>query len=432
MQNRKTRIAIILEVKKRELPFLSILEYILTKEGYDVKLIPFRSMSVWRLLRFRPDIILVNGIRTTDPYFYNQIALPKQLFHAKVLCYYSEQIGYYDLSIADSYKNQLVYDNVDYHIGWGPRFCRDLEKSGVDKEKLWYIGSLQYDIDVYSKKDNVTIKKELAKSYGIDPNKRWILYADNIIKEYQPANLYEQRRMDSFNVVKKVAEKNPDAIILFRPHPETYKEEMQRIKMFFTENKNVIFNNEGHVYYWTASSDATVIWCSTSSLQAMFMNKPIFGFMTSDKQNLERYWYKDMLPLYEDYNKLADDVRMTFDGKIPDIELKTRKARAEYVKEWYFKKDGFAFNRLVAIIKEAEKADFHPLYGEGCKLKTTKLLDSLYYELRAYIGDIVKGRNVERNVSNKEIELERQKYDLTRYQHIDFCIKQSESGKYFE
>lgn len=432
MQNKKTRIAIIIEVKKRELPFFSILEEVLSIEGYEVKIIPFRSFSLLKLLKFRPDIVVVNGIRTTYPYYYTQIALPKQLFKAKIVCYYSEQIGYYDMSIAGSYKNQLVFDNVDYHVGWGPRFCRDLEKEGVRHNSLWYIGSLQYDIDYYSKVDDVSIKSELSKKYGIDGSKRWILYADNIIKEYQPSELYEQRRQDSFDVVKKTAYKNPNALIIFRPHPEISKEEMRQIRNYFIANDNVVFNNEGHIYYWTASSDAIIVWCSTSSLQAMFMNKPIFGFMTSDKQNLERYWFRGILPLYEDYDKLADDLYKTFEGVLTEEEAKTREARLEYVKEWYFKKDGMAFNRFVALIKEVEKSKFRPLYGRECNMSFSYFCRILYYQIRAFIGDVVKGRNDDRNISYAEISSEKQKYDFSRYEHKEFVIKQSESGNFFD
>lgn len=432
MKNRKTRIAIIIEVKKRELPFFSILDEVLKKEGYEVKLIPFRSMCTWRLLKFQPDIILVNGLRTTNPYYYKQIAIPKQFFNSKVVCYYSEQVGYYDKSLASSYRNQLVFDNVDYHVAWGPRFCRDLEKEGVDHSKLWYIGSLQYDIDVFHRDNASSVKDQLSQKFGIDKSKKWVLYADNIIKEYQPKELYEQRRMNSFNVVKKTAEKNPDAVVIFRPHPDTSIEEMNRIKDFFKNNDNIIFNNQEHVYYWTLSSDAVIIWCSTSSIQAMFLNKPVFGFLTSDRQELENYWYKGILPLYDDYDQLALDIHNSFHDVVSEKESQTRKARIEYVKEWYFKKDGLSFNRMVSLIKEVDKSEFKPLYGEGCKVKTRTLLQILYYELRAYMGDMIKGRNSLRNVSSQEIKEEKSKYDFTRYKHIDFETKQSESGKFFE
>ena len=297
---------------------------------------------------------------------------------------------------------------------------------------MWYIGSLQYDIDYYSILDNESIKSELSKKYGIDGCKRWILYADNIIKEYQPSELYEQRRQDSFDVIKKIAIKNPDALIIYRPHPETSKEEMRQIRNYFIDNDNVVFNNEGHIYYWTASSDATIVWCSTSSLQAMFMNKPIFGFMTSDKLNLESYWFRGILPLYEDYEKLADDLYKTFEGELSEEEAKTREARAGYVKEWYFKKDGMAFNRFVALIKEVEKSEFRPLYGKECNMSFSFFCSILYYQIRAFIGDFVKRRNIDRNISDAEITSEKQKYDFARYKHKDFVIKHSESGKFFE
>lgn len=432
MQNKKTRIAIIIEVKKRELSFLSILEEFLLKEGYEVLLVPFRSLSTWRLLKFRPDIVVVNGIRTTNPYYYKQIALPKQLFNAKIVCYYSEQVGYYDESLAADYNNKLVLDNVDYHVGWGPRFCRDLEKLGVEHSKLWYLGSLQYDIDIYHKENANFVKERLSRKFGIDKNKKWILYADNIVEGYQPKKYYEQRRMDSFAVVKKVADKNPNAIVVFRPHPDTSNLELERIKVFFKNNQNIIFNNDEHVYYWTLSSDAVIVWCSTSSIQAMFLGKPIFGFMTSDKQNLNNYWYRDILPLYEDFDLLAEDIRLTLDGILTDREKNTRKARIDYVKEWYFKKDGLSFNRFIGFMNVVKKSSSTKVYGEKSKIAFPALLKYLYSEFKAFIGDLMKGRYAQNNVSRKEIITEKQKYDLSRYTHIEFEIKDSQSGKYLE
>ena len=432
MRKKITKIAIIIEVTKRELPFFSILEDILTTEGFKVKLIPFRSMCTWRLLRFRPDIILVNGIRTTYPYYYSQIALPKQLFNAKVACYYSEQVGYYEESLAQSYKNQLVFDNVDFHIGWGPRFCRDLELAGVNHSKLWYLGSLQYDIDVYYNKCADSEKKNLAKKYGIDDSKKWILYADNIIKDYQPQECYAKRRQDSFEVVKRAAEKNPNAIVIFRTHPDTSKEEIDTIKEYFKGIDNVVFNNQEHIFYWTLSCDAEIVWCSTSSIQALFLNKPVFGFMTSDKQDLKMYWYRDVFPLYEDYSQLAEDIRTTFDGKLTDFEKDIRDARAKYIAEWYFKKDGLSFNRFVSLFKHIESSKVHPLYGEECNISLQTLLKILYFELRAHIGNLLRRRDFETNVTRNDIRAEKQKYDLSRYRHLEFEIKQSESGFYFE
>lgn len=427
----RTKVAIIIEVKKRELPFFCILEEILIKEGYEVKLIPFRSMCTWRLLKFRPDIIMVNGIRHADPYFYSQIALPKRLLNSKVICYYSEQIGYYDKSLANGYKNKIIFDNVDYHVSWGPRFTRDLEKEGVAHDKLWFIGSLQYDIDYYIKYSHDEIKKQLADKYSLPYEKKWILYADNIIKEYQPNQYYESRRKDSFDVIERVAKNNPDSIIIYRPHPDTSYKEMAMIKKFFERHSNVIFNSEGHAFYWTCAIDATIIWCSTSSIQAMFLKKPIFGFMTSDKQNLDRYWYRGILPLYESYSELANDVKLVFEGKEIKQAIDTAENRADFIKEWYFVKDGNSFNRIIALINQVEKSRHIPLSQNEVIIPKIKILRILYYELRAYVGDIIKGRDVDKNLKTNEIKEEKNKYDLSRYKHLEFEIRENESGKYF-
>lgn len=432
MQNRKTRIAIIIEVKKRELPFFSILEEVLKKEGYEVKLISFRSMCTWHILCFRPDIIIVNGIRTTDPYFYGQIALPKYLFSARVVCYYSEQIGYYNESVARGYNNNTILDNVDFHVGWGPRFLEDLRTMGVPLEKLWYIGSLQYDIDLYHNENSATIKNKFSKKFGINKNKNWILYADNIVKRYQPEKLYEGRRLDSFNVIKKVAEENPDSLVIFRPHPDTSKEEMERIKKFFENNNNIIFNNKEHVYYWTLCSKAVIIWCSTSSIQAMFLGKPIFGFMTSDKQDMKKYWYRDILPLYDDYNQLANDVRQTLQGKVPTLESTTRTNRKKYVEDWYFAKDGCSFNRFVSLMRIVEKSNFVPIDKKQITFGIFTFVRILAVEIRSFIGDCVRRRIFSRIITRREINKEKKKYDLSRYKHMDFIVKQSESGKFFD
>lgn len=429
----KKRIAIIIEVKKRELPFLSIMDEILKLEGYNVKLIPFRSLCTWRLLLFRPNIVLINGLRHTYPYFISQVALPKKLFKSKIMSYYSEQVGYYDKSIAYTYKNKLIFDNVDFHIGWGPRFCKDLLKEGVEFSKLWYIGSMQYDISFYEKRTQSEIKKDLSIQYDIPYDKSWILYADNIIREYQPNDLYEQRRMDSFDVISQVAQKNPQSIIIYRPHPETSKEEMSMIKDYFKNQQNIIFNNSDHLYYWMCAINASIVWCSTSSLQAMFLNKPVLGFMTSDRQNLDRYWYKGILPLYESYSELSSDLNILLEGNMTNQEQLTLDKRTQYVKDWYFKQDGKSYNRMIYLMRLVQKSKFIPLTEEAkSEFTLFKILKILYFEVCAFIGDLIKKRNNDRNILRKDIIKEKGKYDFLKYKHQDYCIIQGEDGKYLK
>lgn len=429
MKNRKTRIAIIVEVKKREMPFMSILREVLMYKGYEVKLVPFRSLCTWRLISFRPDIVLINGLRHENPYFIKQVFIPKKLFKSKVACYYSEQVGYYNLSIAKSYYNKVIFDNVDYHIAWGPRFTNDLKEMGVPKEKLWYLGSLQYDIDKYLIKTPDNIKKELSDRYNIQFEKKWVLYADNIIENYQPADLYKIRRRDTFEMVERVATINPDCQIIFRHHPDTPESEKEYARNRFADINNVSVISEGHIFDWTCSISALIMWVSTSSLQTMFMGKPVFGFMTSDGKEPERYWYKDIFPTYNDAEKLATALYETLEGQHNIVNAKIIENQKKYISDWYFKKDGLSFERFCWLMDIVKNNQFNSLQP-GLGYNTTKYISILYFELQAWVGDIVKNRRKDRNILNRDIQSELEKYDISRFENIQFVVKESESGKY--
>ncbi len=428
--NRKTRIAIIVEVKKREMPFMCILQEVLKKKGYDVKLIPFRSMCTWRLILFRPNIILINGLRHEYPYFINQVYIPKKLFKSKIACYYSEQVGYYNESIAKGYYNKVIFDNVDYHIAWGPHFAKDLKTLGVPQEKLWYIGSVQYDIDKYLKKSYESVKKELSEKYKLPYEKNWILYADNIIEEYQKTGLYDLRREETFAMVETVARSNNDCHIIFRHHPDAPNHERKLARKRFAQFENVSVISEGHIFDWTCGISALIIWVSTSSLQTMFMGKPVFGFITSDGKDQELYWHRDIFPTYKEANALSDAIRRALYGTENEEDVRYAKNREAYIKDWYFKKDGYSFDRLCRLMDIVKDSSFNPITC-GLKYSWWNCIKILYYELRARVGDIVKGRDQEKNLSQKEVLSELGKYDTARFEDKQFCVEQSDSGAFF-
>ena len=425
----RNRVAIIVEVKKREMPFMSILKGILQQKGYKVKLIPFRSLCTWRLLFFRPDVVVINGLRNVYPYFVGQIYIPKKLFKSKIICYYSEQVGYYDQSIASDYNNTTILNNVDYHISNGWHFAKDIVGLGVSKDKMWITGSVQYDIDKYLRRTSEDVKKELSATYNIPFNKRWILYADNIIEAYQPKGLFPSRRKETFNMIEAVALKNPECHIVFRPHPDTPYHEIDAAKQRFKDIENISVIGEGHIFDWTCSIAALIIWNSTSSIQTMFMGIPVLGYMTSDGLNMENYWYKDIFPTFTDIDKLANAVHGTLAGEEDAVDYSYKDQRDAYIEEWYFKKDGYSFDRLCQIIGCACRESFIPLtkdvnFGIGSVVKL------LYYELRAWIGDIVKNRSLDKNIYRKEVQNELSKYDITRFEGKEFEIVPAEYGNY--
>lgn len=430
MHNKKPRIAIIVEVKKREMPFMSILQEVLKHKGYKVKLIPFRSLCTWRLICFRPDIVLINGLRHEIPYFIKQVFIPKKLFKSKIACYYSEQLGYYNDSIAKGYCNQVIFDNVDYHIAWGPHFAMDLMALGVPKEKLWYIGSVQYDIDKYLKKTFETVKQELSQQYNIPFEKKWILYADNIIEAYQPEGYYDVRRRDTFEMVEIVAKVNTDCHIIFRHHPSAPADDIDLAIQRLSNFENVSVIPSGHIFDWTCAISALIIWVSTSSLQTFFMGKPVFGFITSDGKNPERYWHKDIFPTFTDADELASIINRTLRGEnIEDDNCYAEKQKT-FVKDWYFKKDGLAFERLCYLMDIVRERPYYPL-SKGLNYRFSRFISIFYFEIKAWIGDLVKRRSRNKKIYLSEIENELEKYETSRFE-IDrvFKIMESKEGYY--
>lgn len=429
-KTKKIRIAIILELKKREMPFMSILQDLLLKKGYDVKLIPFRSLVTYHLLSYKPDIVMINGLRTADPCLISQIYIPKKMFNARIMCYYSEQVGYYEKSLAYQYSDQLIMHNIDYHIAWGPRFAEDLIKLGAPKEKVWYIGSLQYDIDKYIKSSVLDVKAELAENYNLNAKNKWVLYTDNIIKKFQKPELYDIRRKETFDLIKNAACEIPNATFIFRPHPETPQHEINYAKVYFKNEPNVKIISDGHVFNWTYVCDSLIMWCSTSSIQAMFLNKFVIGFVTSDGQELEKYWYKEVFPSFDNIPELVNCLKNCLEGEKTEKEFGFEKKQQEYIREWYFENDKLCFERLIYLFELV--ASDTPVPYIGKKYPLTHICGILAKELKSKIGDFVKGRTKDRTIYSKDIYNELRKYDTNKFEKVNFKVCQTNRGVFLK
>lgn len=427
---RKQRIAIILELKKRELPFLVILKSLLEKNGYKVKFISFRNHCTISLMMFRPDIIMINGLRTTYSPFVSQIYLPKKLFKSKILCYYSEQVGLYDQTVANGYDNPLILRNIDCHVSWGRRFSKDLISMGVNPDKSWFIGSMQYDLDYYLQKNSQSLRNEFEKKLSVDSGKKWLLYCDNIMKRYTNPDIYSIRREESFNIIRQLAKKNMDSVIFFRPHPETSDEEVEDMRKFFSSYQNVIVNADGHLFYWIMACDGLLIWQSTSAIQSMFLKKPVFGFKLSDGQNENLYWYKDMIPTYDNHNLLVEEVTEFLRTGKSNRYNELAPSREKYIQDFYFRKDGLSFNRLIELFDRLNLSPCAKYDDEEFDMK--RIIKLFLYEIKMWLKNGVHGRLKEFSVSKKEIQEELSKYNLGKYKLCKFRTLKTEDGLYLE
>lgn len=410
--NLSKRIAIIVELKKREMAYLSILKRLLEDRGHIVKFVSFKNHCTWSLISFRPDVILINGLRTTCPSFVSQIYIPKKLFGSRVICYYVEQVGYFDETVAAGYNNPLILRNVECHVAWGGRFAKDLIGLGAKADNTWYIGSMQYDLDYYLRENTASLRKKFGNHYNLDISKKWLIYCDNIMQRYTAADKYAIRREESFRIIEKIAQNNPESRIIFRPHPETSTEEKTVMKKRFAKYGNVVFNDEGHLFYWIMACDAMLIWQSTSALSAIFLDKPVFGFKTSDGQDECLYWYKKMVPTYTDHNRLVEDVTTYLQNGNYVISEETRKARDKYISDFFYRKDGRSFNRLIALIEMFADAPKCKYADEEFRFWGIRLLLA---ELKQFIVDAVHGSVKDLRVNRDEELSELAKYDTARF-----------------
>lgn len=210
------RIAITCELKERELLFLTILKKKLEEKGYDVKLIDARILCGLKLIKFKPDIVIVNGLRG-DRNLFKQILVPKRLFNSKIISLYSEQVGKQG-GLYETYNNNRILNSIDAHVVWGPLFAEGLEKLGVERKYIHITGSFSLDIPKYLLNNDI-LRERLSKKYHLDSQKEWIIIADNMIRKGAQIERYEQRRAEFNELIKKISVETNNSEIIFRPHP---------------------------------------------------------------------------------------------------------------------------------------------------------------------------------------------------------------------
>jgi hypothetical protein len=418
------RIAIIIELKERELSFLSILKKKLEFNGYNVRLIPQRSFCGTRLLFFKPDFILINGLRSKYN-FIKQILVPKILFKSKIISFYTEQVGK-DGGLAKTYDNPEIFNNVDYHITWGEKFAEGLINLGINKEKIWILGSFALDLPFFQdvEKSN-NIKNQTALKYGLDKKKKWILIADNIIRKNKHPELYNKRR-DEFNqLIKSIAQKYSNVEIVFRPHPDTAKGDLPIFIKCFKDYDNIKIISGGHIFLWIKLSKAMIIWRSTSSVEAWRSGLEIFCYRTSDKES--DYWHEDFIPSFDKKEDLISALEQLLQNKyVLDSFYDTN--RKDYVRDWFYSIDGLSFDRFAAFIKLIDDSN--------CKNKICNNY-SLYTIFLVYVKEVLAGilsllnKQYKRyNVKAKEVEIELSYFSTDYQKSNDYSKVDKDNGNY--
>lgn len=418
------RIAIIIELKERELSFLSILKKKLESNGYNVRLIPQRSFCGTRLLLFKPDFILINGLRSKHN-FIKQILVPKILFKSKIISFYTEQVGK-DGGLAKTYDNPEIFSNVDYHITWGEKFAEGLINLGINKEKIWILGSFALDLQFFQNVEKSNdIKDQIAQKYGLDNKKNWILIADNIIRKNKHPQLYNQRR-DEFNqLVKSIAQKFSNAEIVFRPHPDTNKRDLQVFFKYFKDYNNIKIIPTEHIFIWIKLSKAMIIWRSTSSVEAWRSGLEVLCYRTSDKES--DYWHEDFIPSFDKKEDLIFALEQLTQNKyVLDSFYDTN--RKNYVSDWFYSIDGLSFDRFASFMKIIDDPNCN---NQICNKYSIKEIFLIYVnEIKVGMLSLLNKQYKRFNVKSRDVEKELSYFSANYQRNNNYIKVGKDNGNY--
>jgi len=331
------------ELPRRELQFLIILKSKLEHFGHEVKLIPQRLPLIIKLLKFKPDIIVVNGLRSYSSYV-NQIYIPKKLLKSQVVSLYSEQVGRLG-GLADSYDNNYILQSVDKHIVWGKKFAQGLQYMGVKSNDIFITGSMGLDLIQKHKSVRENNRTKTSERFNLSIDKKWVLIADNIIRKGDQKESYETLRDNFDKKLSKIMSRFPDCEFVFRPHPDNNENDLALIRSHLGQFSNFHIIAEEHSTYWIVLMDAVIVWRSTSSIEAWSANIPTFGLKTD--VNDWDYWWEGLMAGYVDENELIEVLEDTLLGT---KSYRATKECKTYMNNWFHRIDGLAIDRVASVV----------------------------------------------------------------------------------
>ena len=276
-----------------------------------------------------------------------------------------------------------IAKNGCYHFAWGEHFRDVMLKYGVEADLVKITGNIRND----AAKSTAVDKQTLAETYGLDPNKKWVLFAENrgwlsmrateatyleliaqgSTREELDASLhYEQESL------RKLAEdmsKLDDTFfsefeLIYRPHPGT--------QVFIEVPKAARIISERSIYDWICASSLYITCESTSIFEADLCGVPCATLDHCEKIP------EDVMAGVSDYPKMGSITEVS--QELID-RLKAMQAGRDPIYQRYIGRvDGLACQRTVEeTIKIMEKQHQRPQLAKA----------SFYMNFRHFLYEIV-------------------------------------------
>jgi surface carbohydrate biosynthesis protein len=303
----------------------------------------------------------------------------------------------------DSKKFMLPNDSFSknvYHIAWGENFSNALKSSGVSTDHIKITGSPRLDLSYFY--GNVNYKERLAEKYGIDKNKKWIIFPTNFSLAFVDQEYINRIKENGFTEIEETVEfmksnfsifkdwinqlyldiNNQEYQIIIRPHPfvdiNKYKTAMGPIT-----NEKVVVLREDSPYVWLSAADKIFVWTSTIAIEAFAMSKRVFGYSPLPIPKKMSMDFMNFIQYSTNYDEFKRMVINNDDNGIEDIN--------SFVKENFYALDGYSTRRIANFVNDlliSNKIDF-PQENKGNSIKDLYHLSKNYSKVLLFKAKIL-------------------------------------------
>ncbi len=281
------------EHKAREYLYYSLIRYEMQRRGYSVKMCHYSFRNHWIYQIFsKPKVVI-------GPWGHNFLMFPG-LYDSTLVDWCTDTLRgranyYVNMQMEQVFRSDKARNNVNldtqedtFNICWGVLRKQQLLDMGFREDRLLLTGAVHLDC-LRSEMDGLYCSKdEIATTYQLDRNKRWILFisgfvfasksvammkkeAEQLIKsggDMSVDDILLDRDISilSQNTILDWIEKylnDNDVIFIYRPHPGEFETEcVKRVRKKYANNFYLI--REEPIQQWIKVSDFVMLWNSTA------------------------------------------------------------------------------------------------------------------------------------------------------------------------
>ncbi|MBU5440997.1 UDP-N-acetylglucosamine 2-epimerase [Paenibacillus sp. MSJ-34] len=283
---------------------------------------------------------LINAIDTIKPDLFMAVEVNHILRNAVRYCF---QMGVTTLVIQHGTPNKYSLHAFapfegDYFAAWGEHTKQFLVQHGVDPEKIFLTGGVNFD-----RTRNLCSSKEIiSEKLGICSRKKWIVFTTQYVGAMNCPSLEEITI--AFTEVAKLSKLYSDCHFIFQVHPGQSMEQVSSIIKTIEEPNCIIVR-----YYDTEEllsvCDGMITFFSTTALDCVILEKPLLLInLSEDREFLPFVQMGAAFGAYEKGEIASQLKRLIYE---PDLLVANSEKAAKYIN---YLNDGRAIDRVIDLI----------------------------------------------------------------------------------